>query len=338
MPHEAQHDSLENGPATGAAPAAGTVRPLRVLVVTNMYPTAERPSRGIFVQSQVEALRRSGEVEIDLAAFSASGAPWRYAVMAARFAPRGRAADLVHAHYGLSGLAALRAAAHTPLILTVHGRDCHHPLVRPVTAFVGRRAAAVVAVSHELAGLCPVAVAEVIPPGVDLRRFQPLPRAEARRRLSLDPLRRVVLFPADPRRPEKRYDLAKALISGVPGVDLRAYDNVPTDRVPLLVNAADAVIVTSDREGYGLACMEALACDVPVLSTPVGIAREVLPGVAGTLCARFDLALWRSHLKELLADPDPHVAGRHVAARQSTDVMARRTIALYRRVLRRAAG
>ena len=55
-------------------------------------------------------------------------------------------------------------------------------------------------------------------------------------------------------------------------------------------------MITSEREGYGLACMEALACDVPVLSTPVGIAREVLPGVGGTLCAPFDVETWGAHL------------------------------------------
>ena len=58
--------------------------------------------------------------------------------------------------------------------------------------------------------------------------------------------------------------------------------------MPLWVNAANAVVVTSDYEGFGLTCVEALACDVPVLSTPVGIAPFALAGVAGTLCAPFD--------------------------------------------------
>ena len=311
---------------------------MRVLVVTNMYPTPEWPERGIFVRSQVEALQRTGEVEVTVAAFSASGRPWEYGLQAARLARRNEQADIVHAHYGLSGIAALGAAGRRrPLVLTVHGRDCHHPIVRPITALVARRCAAVVAVSRELAGICPFPTADVIPVGVDLQRFQPMDRAEARRKLGLPTGERLLLFPADPKRPEKRYDRAAALASAL-GVTLRSYERTPTEQVPLLINAADVVLVTSEREGYGLACMEALACDVPVLSTPVGIAREVLPGVEGTLCAPFDVDAWSAHARTLLEQKDPHVAGRVAVAGHSTDVMARRTLALYREVLRRAGS
>jgi teichuronic acid biosynthesis glycosyltransferase TuaC len=312
---------------------------MRVLVVTNMYPTPEWPERGIFVRSQIEALRRTGEVEVTVAAFSASGRPWEYGLQAARLARSNEQADIIHAHYGLSGIAALGAAARRrrPLVLTVHGRDCHHPLVRPITALVARRCAAVVAVSRELAGICPFPTADVIPAGVDLTRFRPMDRVEARRRLALPVDERFLLFPADPQRPEKRYDRAAALASAL-GVTLRSYEHTPTELVPLLINAADAVVVTSEREGYGLACMEALACDVPVLSTPVGIAREVLPGVGETLCAPFDVDTWGAHAHTLLAHKDPHVVGRVAVACHSTDVMARRSLALYREVLRRAGS
>ncbi len=51
--------------------------------------------------------------------------------------------------------------------------------------------------------------------------------------------------------------------------------------MPLWVNAANAVLVPSEREGFGLAVLEALACDVPVLATPVGIHPEALASVAG---------------------------------------------------------
>ena len=80
--------------------------------------------------------------------------------------------------------------------------------------------------------------------------------------------------------------------------------------MPLWVNAANAVLVPSEREGFGLAVLEALACDVPVLATPVGIAPEALAGVAGTLCAPFDAGAWRAALAPHLAAADPRIAGR----------------------------
>ena len=58
--------------------------------------------------------------------------------------------------------------------------------------------------------------------------------------------------------------------------------------MPLWLNAANAVLVTSDYEGFGLVAVEALACEVPVLSTTVGIAPYALAGIQGCLCADFD--------------------------------------------------
>ena len=66
----------------------------------------------------------------------------------------------------------------------------------------------------------------------------------------------------------------------------------------------------SEREGFGLAVLEALACDVPVLATPVGIHPLALDGIAGTLCAPFAAGPWRAALAPHLEAPDPRVEGR----------------------------
>jgi glycosyltransferase involved in cell wall biosynthesis len=100
--------------------------------------------------------------------------------------------------------------------------------------------------------------------------------------------------------------------------------------VPDLINSANAVIATSDREGFGLAPLEALACDVPVLSTDVGIAPVALRGVAGTLCAPFDPAAWLAVLRPLLDESDPRVEGRRRAALFGHERMADRVFATYR--------
>ena len=47
---------------------------MRALIVTNMYPTPERPALGSFVRDQVEALRRTGAAEIEVFAFAPGGA------------------------------------------------------------------------------------------------------------------------------------------------------------------------------------------------------------------------------------------------------------------------
>ena len=124
---------------------------LRVLIVANMYPSPARPSYGVFVADQVVALRATGEVDVEVFHWDARRRPWRYALAALELRLTRVRADVVHAHYGLSGVVALAAPRHVPLVLTVHGRDCHHPVVKRLTCLVARRAAAVVAVSAELA-------------------------------------------------------------------------------------------------------------------------------------------------------------------------------------------
>jgi teichuronic acid biosynthesis glycosyltransferase TuaC len=311
---------------------------LRVLIVANMYPSPSRPSFGVFVADQVAALRATGEVEVEVFHWDAQGRPWRYGLAALELALTRLDADVVHAHYGLSGVVALAAPRRIPLVLTVHGRDCQHPVVKRLTGLVARRAAAVVAVSEELAQRCPFPVAAVIAPGVDLEQFRPLPRHEARARLGLDAglARRLIVFPADPQRREKRFADARELVErlAATGLDLelRAVFGRPRAEMPLWLNAADAVVITSEREGYGLACVEALACDVPVLSTPVGVAPSLLDGLDGCLCASFDAARWGAHLKTVLALDEPRVAGRAVAETQSLPETARRTLQLYRKL------
>jgi glycosyltransferase involved in cell wall biosynthesis len=82
-----------------------------------------------------------------------------------------------------------------------------------------------------------------------------------------------------------------------------------------------------------MAAIEALACDVPVLSTDVGIAPYALRGIGGCLCAPFDAAAWAAVARRHLEAPDPRVAGAARAATLSTGAMAERVIEAYRAVL-----
>ncbi|HTU96530.1 MAG TPA: glycosyltransferase, partial [Solirubrobacteraceae bacterium] len=98
-------------------------------------------------------------------------------------------------------------------------------------------------------------------------------------------------------------------------------------------NAANAVLVPSEREGFGLAVLEALACDVPVLATPVGVHPQALAGVPGTLCAPFSADAWAAALAPHVAAADPRVEGRARAEEWSTDRMAARVLDAWRGLL-----
>ena len=280
---------------------------MRALIVTNMYPSAERPALGSFVADQVAALRRTGEADIEVFAF----APGHYlgAARALRARHRAERFDIVHAHFGLTQWPALAARARARAV-TLHGTDLAHRRSRPVTLAGLRLNDLVAVVSEPLAAAVPGWAMSGRPAG-PARRRRPAPlRTDGSRgrpvaASACRPTGPYLLFAADPARPEKRHDRALAAAGDVALLSLG--DVAPAD-VPLWINAANAVLVPSDREGFGLAVLEALACDVPVLATPVGIHPEALAGIPGTLCAPFDAGAWRAALAPHLADPDPRVA------------------------------
>lgn len=312
---------------------------MRVLVVTNFMPDESAPQRGRWVRDQVDEVRRRG-IEVDLFAFPPGRGEYVPATRHLRSLLRRQRFDLVHAHYGLAGWVA-RLAGATPLIVTFHGTDVRHHLVGHLSRRLAWRIDLVAGVSRGLfeaeddrPGLPAVPASTVLPCGPDLHRFEPRPRAEARRALGLDPEGSYLFFPANPARPEKRHDRA-AEVAAACEVDLLTGGSIEPEQMPLWLNAADAVLVTSDYEGFGMAAVEALACDVPVLSTPVGIAPYALGGIDGCLCAPFEVETWATVARRHVEAADPRVDGAGRAETLSAARMAERVIEAYRAV---AAG
>jgi teichuronic acid biosynthesis glycosyltransferase TuaC len=310
---------------------------VRVLIVTNFVPDAGAPQRGRWICDQIGELERCG-VETVRFGFPPGRNEYLPATRRLRRLLRRERFDLVHAHYGLVGWCA-RLAGARPLVVSFHGTDVRHWLVGPLSRRLAWRVDLLAAVSRALfdpedsrPGLPRVPGSAVLPCGPDLRRFGPRPRAEARRELGLTPDGRYLLFPANPARPEKRHDRAAELAAAC-GAKLLTGGAIEPERMPLWINAANAVLITSDYEGFGLAAIEALACDVPVLSTPVGIALYALSGVRGALCAPFELDHWRAAAAPLLDSADPRVEGADRAATLSATRMAERTLEAYRAVL-----
>ena len=274
---------------------------LRVLMVTSDWLWNSWGGPAVFIARQAEFLRREG-VEVDLFPFRGSRSPGNYltAWNEVRRRVRSGSYDLVHAQFGQSGLTAL--PKRVPLVVTFRGDDLegiigengrYIPagwLLRFVSRTVARRADAAIVVSEHMKRYLPRSVAaHVMPSGIDLELFRPEPQEAARRRLNLSGDKRLVLFVGNPELARKRYGLAQevvAIVNRTIPTRLVVGWELPHSQIAALMNASDALLCTSMQEGSPNAVKEALACNLPVVSVPVGDVALRLNGVVGCeLCS-----------------------------------------------------
>ena len=174
------------------------------------------------------------------------------------------------------------------------------------------------------------AAAEVIASGVDLACFVPFDCARARRLRGLPVDGRRVVVVGSQARPVKRLELARAAVALLPGVALDVADGVPHEEMPLVYASADALVLTSYREGSPNCVKEALACAVPVVSVDVGDLREVLDSLTNCAVVAAEPRALADALARALADgrgcPD---GPTRMAERHSIDAMAHRFITFY---------
>jgi glycosyltransferase involved in cell wall biosynthesis len=251
---------------------------MRLLVITARYPTPDRPAAGAFVRDRLADPRLAATV---IAPSSYATPGWRrYLAMLWAGLTRGGRFDGVEGHFVLpSGVIALLAARlrRLPLVIYAHGGDVRemaqrNRLMRWAAQLVVRGADAVVTNSLPTAELVRElgASAEVIPPGVDLSRFAPLPRP---------PGRRVLYLGGDVA--HKGVVVARQLADTLVGPGIREVD--PTE-IPALMGEHTVVLVPSREEPFGLVAAEAIASGRWVVASAVGGLLDIVShGVNGTL-------------------------------------------------------
>jgi teichuronic acid biosynthesis glycosyltransferase TuaC len=307
----------------------GGRRPARLLVVTSLYPTPDRPEVGVFVARRVEALERRG-VGVRLAAPRSyrSGIVRRLARLAIDAVRPADRVDGVEGHVVFpTGAIAVAAARlrRRPCVLYAHGSDVREvawrtPLHQLGARLTVRLAGRVVANSQATAAAVRRLGAEpaIVPPGVDMGRFSPGDRAAARERLGLGSEALIALYVgalitlkgadlfADAIEATDRWtgvmvgrgDLAEAIGREHPWIRLAGA--VAPDEVATWMRAADVVVVPSRAEALGVAAVEALACGIPVVAADVGGLPEVVEdGRNGRLVPPGDPAAIRGALAEL---------------------------------------
>jgi glycosyltransferase involved in cell wall biosynthesis len=331
-------------PVRGASVAAAAARRYRVLVVTNLWPTEADPGWGTFVQGQMESLRPLG-VEYDV--LFMNGRESRANYVKAIFRLRRRLAakqyDLIHAHFGLSGLVA-RCQWRVPVVVSFLGDDVlgrfdrkgHNSFVGlmfQISSFVlARIVNAVIVKSVAMKRTLRLASARVIPSGVNLDVFRPIEQVEARRALGLDNRPKYVLFPYDATVARKRFDLLQEAVTlahaEVPEIEILQVVCVPRLQMPLYFNAADVLVLLSYGEGSPNAVKEAMAVNLPVITVDVGDARELVGPTEGCYIVSPRADEIAARIVEVCRR-GTRTCGREWIARYAEEKIAREVLEIY---------
>ena len=305
---------------------------MKVLIVGNNKSGQFSP----FVTEQVKALKKLG-VEFDFYGVDGKGASGYLSNLSPlkkkihQFRP-----DLIHAHYGLSGMLA-NLQRTVPVITTYHGSDIHtRGLNLSISKITTRYSAYNIFVSNwllEISGYrgenkC------VIPCGVDTTTFAPMERADARKRLGWDENEKIVLFAGAFDNEVKNSPLAKKAVSLVPDIKLVELRGYTREQVNLLINAADCLLMTSHREGSPVVIKEAMACGTPIVSVDVGDVKDVTSGVNGCYISTYDTNDVAAYIRQTLLFKGKTNGPQNIIEKGlSNDILAKQILKIYQRVV-----
>jgi|AntRauMinimDraft_4_1070384.scaffolds.fasta_scaffold02606_1 hypothetical protein len=261
-------------------------------VVVNVLHLSPSPlDRATFLDKTIESLERNG-VNCDVAIVPGdigSRSPVDYA----RFLPQvtkrrlANEYDLIHSHDGLTAPAALSQVG-IPKVASLWGTDVFDDWKRLLSQSV-YFADETIVTSEEMADLL-YRDCRVIPHGVDMDLFTVHDTTLSKDNLNWSSDAKHALFPYNPERPEKRYNLAKRAVAEAENeygesIELKTVYGESYERIPEYMNAADVLLITSEYEGGPYTVKEAMACNLPVVSTNVGDVSEYLTDVNPSIVA-----------------------------------------------------
>jgi len=267
---------------------------MKVLHITNNYPTKINPVFGIFVKEQIESLTQLGIANEVFFINGREKGKWEYikSIIRLRKYLKGKHFDVVHCHHTLSAICfILSGHSNGQKAIVSYQSDPTNELHGHFYPFITRNMG--FAILKNNSRLVDNVNIFNQPNGVNIHIFKPNEKKACCSKLSLDANNKYILFVSSNfNRPEKRYDRFEKTLEILR--NKYKMDNVAelilinTERqfVPLYFNAASMHLLTSDFEGSPNSVKEAMACNIPVVSTDVGNVSDLLAGCSGAYVAK----------------------------------------------------
>ena len=289
-----------------------------------------------FIKEQAESLMKSG-LDIDYFLVKGKGllGYWKNRKQLLKKINEFRP-DIIHAHYGLSGLLA-NLQRKIPVVTTYHGSDINNRKILRFSKIAIRLSAYNIFVSQKNIDISGVKKHfALIPCGVDTSLFLPIDKESAKSQMSLEPTKKYVLFAGAFDNRVKNSTLAKEAVSQLNGVELLELKGYNREQVVLLMNAVDAVLMTSFTEGSPQFIKEAMACNCPIVSVNVGDVSDVISGVENCFIADYSPEDIADKL-EILLSKQSKTNGREKILQMGLDInaVAKRIMKIYENIAKK---
>lgn len=304
---------------------------MRVLIVASGNSSNISP----FVKEQADSLRNLG-CHIDYFLIKGKGI-WGYLknyFLFIRTLKNNRQYDIIHAHYGLSGLLAT-LQPFLPVVITFHGSDVNLSKSNYLLSRLASRLSTTNIFVHENLSRTLKYFSfqpNIIPCGVNLDLFRPIPKLDARDRLGLDNNYKYILFSSSFDNKIKNAPLAKSAIKDIKNTILIELKSYKRNEVNLLLNAVDILLVTSHSETGPLVVKEALACNCPIISTDVGDVKTLINNIDNCFITKYDAKNIARKIDFVLAS-NKISDGRDSVKHLGLDIIAKRVLNVYKRIM-----
>jgi glycosyltransferase involved in cell wall biosynthesis len=268
---------------------------MKVLQITNNYPTENLPSFGIFVKEQIDSLTDEGihnEVFF-INGYEKGKKEYLKQILKLYHKLKFGKYDLVHCHHALSALtfALTPGSGKIPSIMSYqsdpvneHGITLFNFLKKKIGFFIFKNNSKYI---RELSNR-----AYYLPNGVNADFFKPIDKSESKLKLNLSPEKKYIIFTSsflirNVKRVDRFDATMKILQERYPESNYEALKlvHVTRDLMPYYFSAADLHLLTSDFEGSPNSVKESMCCNTPVVSTNVGNVEELFSGVVNCFVA-----------------------------------------------------
>jgi teichuronic acid biosynthesis glycosyltransferase TuaC len=281
---------------------------LKVLFVTNLYPTIENPDFGVFTRDQIENIKAKKVLGDVLFINAMEKGPIEYLRAIKKINQSYKKYDLIHCFHGLTLIITYISTFRKPILISFlneikfesykKNKIINKFFILIYNAILKSNRVFIIFKDKIPANLNLRGRSFYLPNGIDLSDFYPIKREIAYKKLNLDINKTYILFVSSKAklRGQKRYDIFRRTIQILKenSVDLNFEEliltNIPRELCNYYYNAASVHLVTSDYEGSPNSVKEAMGCNIPVVSTDVGNVKKMIVGATNCFISDQDPA------------------------------------------------